>query len=468
MSRRYSGWIILSIFMVVTSSVTADRPPTTQTKKAEPVDIAAYIPLDNGRTWTYQWIVQFKGGRKETTSRTKSFEGPEFLATGYAYKFMSDLGDYVLLSVDDGKLRMHGTVEPHRNIRFVFDPPVVLYSPVMEFGQRYTITQPNEDGNGQREWTTIVNGFEDVETPMGQFKRCLKVHLEMKSTEARTKSVYYYAQGLGLVAYRYQAWSGMEEQSDVAIDARLKLGQLAGRSFTRAAELEEMAASMRAASPRVDEPDARKEFKHSYEQLYFWPAAFPGFQADFTLRRGLDTPGSTPAAHGVITVTSDLKIKVSGVDKRTAQQIETEMSQFITHLKNRPFVDQYKDAVITFGDKNPEQGVEIEVSAENTMGTSYRIKEGQIHQIGHSYGRVRFLVNHTNFMKTDDGRLIPSSFRIRYYSNETNQLIDQIDFQDDYLKVGDIWLPAKRVKTETVKDQTSTLEVEFAGHQLLK
>jgi len=262
-----------------------------QRSSAEPINITEYVPLDHGRTWTYQWTLRYGDGRKETTSRTKSFEGPEFLPTGYAHKFVSDLGDYALLSVDNRALRLHGSVEPHRAIRFTFDPPVVLYSPEMEFGRPYTITQPADDG-GTRTCTTVVDGFEDVSTPMGQFHRCLKIRLEINSSDVRTKAVYYYARGLGLVAYQYEAWVKNKERPEVAIDAGLKLAQLVGQTISNASQLETLEAKVAAGSPRLDDPEARKMFRQAYGRLYYWPAKFPGFQAEFALRQGLDEPDS--------------------------------------------------------------------------------------------------------------------------------------------------------------------------------
>jgi hypothetical protein len=452
--------------------ITSNQEQITNNK----INITKYVPMDHGRTWTYQWTVRYADGRKETTSRTKSFEGPEFLPTGYAYRFVSDLGDYVLLSVDNQALRMHGSVEPHRAIRFTFDPPVVLYSPEMEVGRPYTHTQQNEEGATQT-WTTVVDWVEDVNTPMGKFSRCLRIRVEMNSSNAKTKAAYSYAQGLGLIAYQYEAWGRNKDRSEVAIDASLKLAQLAGRTVTSASELESLKTKVASGSAGVDDPEARKMFRQAYERLYTWPAKFPGFQADFILDHGPRTTDHEPSSivhrpssivhQGTITVTPDLKMKVNSEDKPAGLEVETQMSQFIAHLKDKPFDSEFGAAILTFGDRDPVEGTRIEVSAPNTMGTSYRIKDGQLFKIGHSYGRVRFVVNHTDFVKTDDGRLIAASFRITYYSNETNQVVDEVDFQDEYTKVQGLWLPKKRVRTETAKGQTSTLVVEFTNHRIL-
>lgn len=460
------------------------------------IDIAAYVPLDNGRTWTYQWTVQYENGQKETTTRTKSFEGPEFLATGYAYRFTSDLGDYALLSVDNGQLRLHGSVESHRQLRFTFNPPVVLYAPYMEIGRPYTVTQPADDGSGTRSWTTVVEGWEAVTTPMGQFPDCLKIRLAMDSPTAKTMATYFYARGVGLVAYHYEAWAKGKDRATIIIDAVLKLTQISGQTIRSAADVQNMK-RLRTAS--VDDLEARKLFQQTYQRLYFWPAQFPGFHARFTLKQGTATgeqakqvnestgqrvnestsslthlpfdPSAyswTHTGQGVITVSPDLKMKTSGSDKQTTTQVESEMSQFITHLKDKPFDSEFKEAIITFAERDPVEGDKLNVVSGSSMGTSYRLQGGEIRQIGHSYGRVRFLVDHTEFLKTESGRLIPTRFRITYYSNETNQPIAQMDFQDEYTRVETFWLPRRRVKTEATRQGTTVLVIELMDHQLLK
>lgn len=469
MMRKNQHWIITVVLVVGFLVGGATPVGYAQSKGQDPVDIAAYVPLDGGRTWTYQWTVQYRDGRKETSSHTKSFEGPEFLSTGYAYRFMSDLGDYVLLSVENQQLRMHGSVEPSRNIRFAFDPPVVLYSQGMEFNRPYAITQEAEDGSGPRTWTTVIEGIETADTPMGKFGVCLKIRLEMTSAIARTKTVYYYARGIGLVAYQYEAWTGKNNRAEIAIDAGLKLAQVSGRTITSVSQLEILNTKVWAAANRPDQgdPDARRAFRQAYEKLYFWPAKFPGFLAEFTVKQGSDPTAMSMVSQGTVAVTSDLKMKVTGSIKAASVQVESEVSQLITHLKEKPFDSQYKDATFAAGDTDASKGARIDLYEDHSMGTSYRIKEGEISQISHSYGRVRFLVNHANYMRTEEGLLIPTSFSIMYYSNETDQIIDQVDYRDEYTRVDGLWLPKRRFRVETTKGTVSAMEIEFKNHQAL-
>ncbi|GEM_PF-4392531 len=468
MRRREPYWIWHRGVALVVAGLISGIMTAGHAQGVTPLDISTYVPLDNGRVWTYKWEIRIRGGEKHIITRTKSFEGPEFIPTGYAYKFVSDLGDYSLLSIENGELRLHGTVEPHRGNRFMFDPPVVLYAPNMVVGRAYKTTQQSGDEAGVRTWSTIVDGFEAVDTPMGRFDHCLKIRLEMDSANARSKAIYYYAQHVGLVAYQYTAWEKGQATPEVTVDARLKLTQVGGKTFTSVAQLSEWKAELASGMTTFDDPEARKLFRQAYERLYFWPAKFPGFEAHFTMKQ--ESPATDPddLVQGSIVVSPGLKIKVRGANKEAAIQIESEMSQFITHLKSKPFDSEFGEAMFSVEDRTSSQGIRITVSAPNTMGTAYRIKDGKILQIAHSYGRVRFVVSNTHFMDAGDGRLIATVFRITYYSNETGNEIGRIDFADEYVQVDGVWLPKRRMKTETSRGKTRKLVIEFSNHRVMK
>jgi hypothetical protein len=169
-----------------------------------------------------------------------------------------------------------------------------------------------------------------------------------------------------------------------------------------------------------------------------------------------------------VVVTADYKVKVQSADKLATQTVENEIVQFITHLKNRPFALEFTDSTFSFGDRDPNLGTRIDVAGGSSRARSFRAKDGEITQIGHSFGRIRFLVNHTGYMKVNERTSIPTSFNITYYSNETDQVIDRLEFKDEYVQVGNLWLPRRRVKTETVKDTTTTMEIELTNHRVQK
>lgn len=434
------------------------------TESPAKVDIASYFPIELGRTWTYTWQVQFADGRKEMVIRTRSFEGPELLPTGYAYKFISDLGDYTYWSVQNKQLLLHGVVEPHRNIRLMLSPPVALYSPDQVIGRPLSTARPADDGTGTQTWTVTVDGFEDVATPMGVFKNCLKVRLEMTSPTARTKAVYAYAKQMGLVAYSYQAWVGNRQQPELTIQSALKLAEVAGRSVSSVDQWEKALTEPTATASPIDDPEARKVFQQAYERFYRWPTSFTGFQADFMVKLREGDHGTT----GSVIVTPDYKVKVQCADKQAAQMVEQEMVQVVTHLKPRPFASEFQNATFSFGDRDPNAGTRVDVTGGASRARSFRTKDGEITQIAHSFGRIRFLANHTSYLKTHERSLIPAAFSITYYSNETDQVISYIEFKDEYAQVGNLWLPRRRVKTETLKDKTTHLEIELTNHKVHK
>ncbi|MCS6806031.1 MAG: DUF3386 family protein [Acidobacteriota bacterium] len=450
--------VCVALMVTLIAAVRATQPTESPIK----VDIASYFPIELGRTWTYTWHVQFADGRKEMVIRTRSFEGPELLPSGYAYKFISDLGDYTYWSVQNKQLLLHGVIEPHRNIRLMLSPPVAVYSPEQAVGRPLSTTRTTDDGAGTQTWTTTIEGFEDVATPMGVFKNCLKIRLEMSGPTGRTKAVYAYAKQMGLVASSYQAWIGNRQQPELTVQSALKLAEVAGRSVSSVEQWEKVLAAPIVAAAPADDPEARKVFQQAYERLYRWPASFAGFQADFLLKR---REGDQPMV-GSVVVTPDYKVKVQCADKQAAQMVEHEMVQVVTHLKPRPFASEFQGATFTFGDRDPNLGARVDVTGGASRARSFRTKDGEITQIAHSFGRIRFLANHTSYMKTHERSLIPTAFSITYYSNETDQVISYTEFRDEYAQVGNFWLPRRRIKTETLKDKTTQLEIELTNHHV--
>jgi len=206
------------------------KPLSRQSSVAE-IDIASYFPIRQGDVWTYEWSYRIGSGPMRTVTRTRAFEGREFVNAGFASRLVSENGDYVLFSLDDQGLYLHGAAEYERGIRFLFDPPIGVLTKGMKMGQPLVMTQLEEDGQHRRTITTMLEGIESVETPMGKFSDCLKVWWEMEGSTARQKTTYYFAKGIGIVAYQVEARSKKDNQVELSVDARLKLAQLGGRNI---------------------------------------------------------------------------------------------------------------------------------------------------------------------------------------------------------------------------------------------
>ena len=171
-------------------------------KPANTLDIAAYFPIRQGDAWTYDWQYRRGKGAPQTVNRTRAFEGREFVNTGNVDKLASENGDYVLFSLNDQGLFLHGAAEYQRDVRFLFNPPIAVLTKQMEVGKPLAQTQLAEDGKTLRQFTSLLAGSAAIETPLGKFANCLKVTWTMEDQSAHQQTTYFLAKGVGIVAYQ--------------------------------------------------------------------------------------------------------------------------------------------------------------------------------------------------------------------------------------------------------------------------
>ena len=431
---------------------------------AQTVDPAAYFPIRQGDAWTYDWQLHAGKAPPQTLKRTRAFEGRQFVDTGNVDKLASENGDYALFSLDDRGLLLHGAAEYGREVRYIFDPPVVVLSRQMQPGQPVVSTQLADDGKTPRRFTSLLEGTAAIETPLGKFADCLKVSWAMDDETVHQKTTYYLAKGVGIVAYAIEVKAKTDGQAELNVDARLRLAQLQGKTFVKLADLE-LFTNSKAAS--AENPRARALFRKAHEAIYVWDKKFPGFEAAFTLKR----PGA-PDIAGTVHVSPQGQLDVQCADAKAKADVHAELSQFVAYRQAKNFDEQYgaEKAKIGMGETNgvtPSGEVEIIVSDQDSSGAGFWLRDREIVRITRSFGRARF-VNQVKNIKTDDGRFIANEAELTYYSNETGAVAGQTRYQDRYEKVGGYWLPLGRKKSETAKDKTETLELNLSNVRYLK
>ena len=427
---------------------------------AQPVDPAAYFPIRQGDAWTYDWQLRAGQAVPQTSKRTRAFEGREFVNTGNVDKLASENGDYALFSLDERGLLLHGAAEYERNVRFIFDPPLVVLSREMIPGNPLVNTQLAEDGKTPRKFTTLLEGAAAIETPLGKFADCLKVSWTMEDETAHQKTTYYLAKDIGIVAYAIAVKAKRPGGFELNVDARLRLAQLQGKTFARLADLQ-LFTNSKAAS--AENAKARALFRKAHEAAYVWDKKFPGFEAAFTLKRE-----GAPDVAGTLRITKQSQVEVQCADAKAKAQVHAELSQFVNYRQSKTFDEQYgaDKAKIGLGEANGEL-TEIIVSDEESAGSSFWLREREIVRIARSHGRVRF-VNQVKNFKTEDGRFIANEAELTYYSNESGAVAGVTRYQDRYEKVGGYWLPLGRRKSETAKEKTETLELSLSNVRYLK
>lgn len=435
------------------------------------VRIAEYFPYHQGDTWTYDWKYGFGNGQSHATERKRWFEGTKFTNAGAAFKLVSSTGeeDYQYYVLDKQGLRIVESGEKGmraQGIKLYYDPPLWIAREDMPVGRTYRWSQPEQEGKSLLQFSATLEGFDSVETPMGRFQNCLRARVEWESAGSRVKNVYYYARGVGMVAYDYEVISRKDCTVMMTLTGRLKEATIDGlhaRSVEEANKLwDRMAANLGAAE---DNPQARALFKGASMNRYVWDAdlGFGGFKADVLVT--IDGGAPVPVR---VRCSPALDIEIDAPDAATRAIVHEEMSQFVTHRQPRkPFDKWYgpEKAKFRLGKELPE-GQEIFIEGDS-MGSNYLISQGTIRQLSRNIGRMDFTIFNRKHQSVEDGRYIATEYGVSYYAAGTKQEVGTEVFVDSYRKQGAYWVPQSRVHTSTMKGKPGRIELQISKLEYL-
>lgn len=423
-------------------SAAAQAPSPTATDR--------YFPFRLGDSWTYDWRTE--GRVPHTGSRTRTFEGVEFVGGGPAFKLVSDDGTYHVYSLREGALYLNSSAQDGRVL--YYDPPVPLFAPDLSPGEPRTTV--NAD-TGRRFRTTLLPR-EDVATALGVFPGCLAVRLEMDSADYTSDSYHYFAENVGLVAYRYELVDRARRRTEVRIDARLRLARLGGVPVTDLQDVAKLARRETLLLEGRDDASARALLKRASEKRYTWDERFPGFQGDFEYREG-----GGPPVSGRFAVDRAFRVTVEAPSEAAQAAVRNQISSFVTFRRLRAFDDEHKGTRFQKGKPGPHGDVEITAEGD-PMATLYLLHEGGIKQMSRSAGRLRFVVTNTSLIRTEDDRTIAVAYDLTYYSNQDDAEVSVETTSDAYEKVGAYWLPAGRTVTRRERGREPwSLELKLKG-----
>jgi hypothetical protein len=437
---------------------------------APTVKIAEYFAFHQGDKWTYNWEYRLPDGTAKSFERTRRFEGTRFFDAGAAFKMVDDSGEEYQYYSLDRRTGLQIVMSRERGVRaqgveFVHDPPMLLGRDDMVLGREYRYTQ--DHGDSLVHFTTVLDGFQGVTTPMGRFENCLRVNVGWETKSSSVRSTYYMARGVGIVAYDYTAMHKGNRQLAIASHGELKQATINNHLVATAKEGAElwdrMLAELNAAK---EDPEARRIFKDASMNRYVWDAklGFRGFEADFTMR----VDGGEPTK-GRLHCDPNLKITIDHPDPKVRALAHVEMSQFVTHREPRvPFDDWYGSdkAKFLLGKKTPE-GQEILVEGD-AMGSSYIIGDKMVKYLSRNVDRLDFTIHNKKHFAAEDGRYIATEYEVTFYKKGTKEEMGKAEFTDLYLKKGPYWVPKGRIHLSTLKGEPSRVEMEVTNLEYLK
>ncbi len=436
-------------------------------EEAETVKIAEYFPYHQGDSWTYDWGYRLANGQTRTAERKRWFEGTKFTNAGAAFKLMQSTGeeDYGFFMLDRNGLRLVESGEKGtraQGVKWYFDPPLLIGRDDMVIGRtyRWSMPKPGDKDKHLIQFSSTLQGYSLVETPMGNFEKCLRAHVQWDEPESTVKNTYYLARGVGLVAYDNEVLWKSENLVRLKVTVRLKGATINNHTIATADEgkqlWDKMAAEMAAAE---DNPAARGLFREASLNRYVWDEdlGFRGFTAELKMK----IDGGAPI-NAKVKCSPSLDIEIDAPDQASKVLIHEEMSQFVTHRQPRkPFDAWYGPGKAKFklGRETPD-GNEIFIEGDG-MGSNYIIGEKKVKQLTRNIGRMDLTIFQRKHQPVEDGRYIATEYEAVYTLTGAKQEVGRESWNDVYAKQGNYWVPKSRVHKIAMKGRPSLIELEM-------
>jgi hypothetical protein len=211
---------------------------------------------------------------------------------------------------------------------------------------------------------------------------------------------------------------------------------------------------------QTTESTARDLFRSAYENRYTWDENFPGYTADVQLVQGSET------YTGKVQVKSDFSVEVTGIsDEQAKETIYTQLRDVITHRKRASFEQAHSKHEFSLGESDPNGAIEILVKGD-AMGSNYKVRDNQICQVSRVMGRMAFTINTKSCLDTGSG-YVSSAYDAVFRNPETQELLNKMDFEDTYDRIGDYYIMSKQVVHSLENGERMTTEFTFSNIQLL-
>jgi Protein of unknown function (DUF3386) len=206
---------------------------------------------------------------------------------------------------------------------------------------------------------------------------------------------------------------------------------------------------------------ARELFQAAYENRYTWDANFPGYSADVELKQGDEV------YTGKIRINRDLSVEVTGIDNEEVQQsVYTQMRDVVTHRKRSTFDQSHGKNEFSLGEQDSTGAVAILVKGDS-MGSNYKIRGTEICQVSRVMGRMAFVIDTHESLDTGEG-YVSSRYDAVFRNPQTNEITNELEFEDTYEKVGDYYLMTHQVVRSRVSGQETMTEFNFSNVKLLE
>lgn len=209
-----------------------------------------------------------------------------------------------------------------------------------------------------------------------------------------------------------------------------------------------------------DDPKARNLLQEAFMKTSRWPNGFSGFEADLFINiNGQEKKGR-------VTVKSSKDVSVSLPDEAVQKWAQSQIGMIAVHRGPRTFDESDGKYSLSFeGEENHPQGARIRIN--DSMGSSYRIKDNRITQINRKMPYVTFTINVEDSILTQDDKYLTTRYTVYYFSQKDESLSNVESFSDTHIRLESVDLPSTRRIISYENGTMVTRLLTFRNHNLL-
>jgi hypothetical protein len=212
------------------------------------------------------------------------------------------------------------------------------------------------------------------------------------------------------------------------------------------------------------DPAAYELLKAASGTRQVMPDSFPGFTSKLAFSSGGKSyAGTVRFERGAAIV-----VDVPGVSAEDKEWLEDQVPSIIGHRRGGDFAQGDGRNPLHFGKVETENSFGKLIELGDRMNSSYRVRDNKITEVTREAGGTRFTISVVDTMDADPGKYLSTHFIVSYRDKATGALKQVEAFNDEYAKVGAVWLPASRNVT-TFDEATTphTRRFQFKDIQVL-
>jgi len=209
--------------------------------------------------------------------------------------------------------------------------------------------------------------------------------------------------------------------------------------------------------PQVD-PAAAKMMLRAHQARATWGDDFPGFSAKVQVALDGDV------TRGKLTITPEGEVQLDAPAGPAQKWAQAALESLAMH-RTAETRESY-DVSFANDETDHPLGRLIRFHGGSTHSL-YRIKDDVITEVHRRMEGVTFTITISQIARSPEGKTLPSHFNVSYWDAETGNLKSNEDYQEDWIRVGDVDLPERRLRVSSSSEGRKVFELVLSDHKLL-